>query len=172
MLTLTVLEFKMYFFLNATGSHHSPPQDSWHSVLLPDVITGFYWQGLGTLWPKKWITSFFSPEFSWVTWISVFCACSVHIKGSRIRSVSINELYEWSNRGEREKNLKMISHSGERYWPRPCKRQVSVIFTFRKRLYTIYVKMRTNKATELTEYALESWDSQLSSAQPVGSVAF
>ena len=57
-------------------------------------------------------------------------------------------------------------------WPSPRKTQVSTFFIFRKRLQTIYDKMKSDRATELTGYALESWDSQLSNTHPVSSVAF
>ena len=56
-------------------------------------------------------------------------------------------------------------------WPSPRKTEVSTFFIFRKRLQTIYNKMKSYKATKLSGYALESWDSQLSNAHPVSSVA-
>ena len=57
-------------------------------------------------------------------------------------------------------------------WPSTCKTEVKHIFIFWKRLQTIYDEMKSYKATELPEYALESWDSQISNAHPMSFVAF
>ena len=41
-------------------------------------------------------------------------------------------------------------------WPSPRKKSVSTFFIFRKRLQTIYNKIKSYRATELTGCALES----------------